>query len=78
MEDIFTIKELAPKLRVSELTVRRYLESGRLTGFKVGRVWRITQTSVDAFISENTKTGEQDDRIHLQDNKHAKRQSIHR
>ena len=78
MEDIYTIKELAPKLKVSELTIRRYLESGKLTGFKVGKVWRITQNSVDNFISENTKTGEQDDRIHLQNNKQEKRQSLHR
>ena len=62
---IYTVKGLALEFKVSELTIRRYLETGKLIGFKVGRVWRITQDSVDNFISENTKTGERNDRTHL-------------
>ena len=62
---IYTVKSLALEFKVSELTIRRYLETGKLIGFKVGRVWRITQDSVDNFISENTKTGEKNDRIRL-------------
>jgi excisionase family DNA binding protein len=63
MEEFYTVKELSSKLKVSELTIRRYLESGKITGFKVGKVWRVSQLSIDKFILENTKTGGTDECI---------------
>lgn len=52
---IYTIKEAATMFVVSELTIRRYLIAGKIIGFKVGKVWRITQEEINKFIYNNTK-----------------------
>jgi excisionase family DNA binding protein len=47
MTDLLTASEVGAALRVSPVTVRRWLLSGALRGVKVGGAWRIPQAEVD-------------------------------
>ena len=56
MDKLLTIKEVAKYLRVSERSVNRYIESGRLKASKIGQ-WRISQKDLEEFLikSKNIK-----------------------
>ena len=47
---IYTIKEIAKILKVTERQVFRYLASGKIEGSKQGK-WRFTDEDVRAFLS---------------------------
>lgn len=47
--EIYTLKDMAEKLRVSERTVFRYLDKRKLNGSKVGQ-WRFTDKDLEEFI----------------------------
>ncbi len=49
---ILTAEEVAAWLKVKPVTVRRLLVSGKLTGFKVGNEWRITEDDLQRFIEQ--------------------------
>lgn len=51
MEDgMLDTKQVQQRLRVSERTVFNLIKRGKLTGFKVGREWRFTESDIDAYI----------------------------
>ena len=49
-EEFFTPEEVAQKLKVSLRTIKEHLLRGRLKGVKVGRLWRIRATDLEAFL----------------------------
>ena len=49
-DDLLTVETLCQKLRVSENTAYQLLKTGQLKGFKVGRMWRIPQSSLDSYV----------------------------
>ncbi|MDW7729699.1 MAG: helix-turn-helix domain-containing protein [Bacillota bacterium] len=56
--EYLTVEEAAAILKVRENTVRDWLKSGKLKGFKVGRVWRLTEEAIAEFVeSEGGKDG---------------------
>ena len=52
MEKLLTIKEVAEYLRVSERSINRYIEAGRLKASKIGQ-WRISQKDLEEFLNQN-------------------------
>ena len=52
-DKLLTIKEVAEFLRVSERSVLRYIEAGRLKASKVGW-WRVKQSDLDRFLKETS------------------------
>jgi len=50
---LLTIKEIAKYLRVSERSVLRYIEAGRLKAIKVGW-WRVKESDLKKFFSKNS------------------------
>ncbi len=52
-DKLLTIKEVAKYLRVSERSVLRYIEAGRLKATKVG-YWRVSEKSLEDFLKENS------------------------
>ena len=58
MDDIMTIKEVAEKLKVSDRTVRNWIESGKLSAYRFGLQYRITKASFDEFIKKSEVKGE--------------------
>jgi excisionase family DNA binding protein len=43
-------EQVAERLQVSRWTVMDYLRAGRIKGHKVGRLWRIKEQDLEAFI----------------------------
>ncbi|MHC4649009.1 MAG: helix-turn-helix domain-containing protein [Planctomycetota bacterium] len=54
MQEYFTIDEVADKLMVSHVTIRRLIKDGELESFKVGNRYRITQEQIDTYLSQGT------------------------
>lgn len=51
MKDIFfTLVEVSEQLRVSKLTIWRYIKAGKLPAYKFGRDLRIKEADLDKFI----------------------------
>jgi excisionase family DNA binding protein len=53
MNEVFTVREAAARLKADPSTLRKMLREGRLGGFRVGSDWRIPQNDLDAFIDRN-------------------------
>jgi excisionase family DNA binding protein len=51
-QQMYTLKEVAKILRVSEQTVRRLINEGKLSSIRVGIQIRITQSSLDTYLSQ--------------------------
>ena len=53
MEDrIFTVKDLQSYLKMSETTVLKLLNSGKVKAKKVNGVWRIFKSEVDKYLKD--------------------------
>ena len=49
--DLLTVREAAGELRISPMTVRRYIAAGKLRAVRAGRAVRIERSALDAFLS---------------------------
>ena len=54
-EDILTIKEVADYLKVTERTLYRLAQEGKIPAFKVGGSWRFRRDDLDHWIREQTR-----------------------
>ena len=52
--DILTVEEACEALRVGYNTLYQLLKSGKLRGYRNGKVWRIPKSSLAKYISEMT------------------------
>lgn len=52
LAELYTVEEVAAYLRVAPNSVYRWCRSGKLGGNKIGKEWRISQTALDAFLSD--------------------------
>ena len=50
MENLLTPEEVAEKLQVSVLTVKKWLRSGKLQGIKPGKLWRVEPEALEYFL----------------------------
>lgn len=50
LEELFTVSDVAQALKVQPKTVYTMIKSGHLRAGKVGRVWRIRSSDVQAAI----------------------------
>ena len=53
-EAMLTIREVAAYLHIVPLTVYRAIDRGDLRAVKVGRVWRIRQQDLQAYLDRST------------------------
>lgn len=51
----YTITEVANLLRVSYLTVFRWIQAGKLTTYKVGKGYRIEISDLKSFLEKSKK-----------------------
>jgi excisionase family DNA binding protein len=56
MEDLYTVKEAAAKLKVSDRAVLDWLRAGKLRGLRAGKAWRIKESDLEAFLHESDET----------------------
>ncbi len=54
-----TVNEVADILRVSKLTIWRYIEAGKLPAYKVGRDWRVDESEFEKFLQTRRSVKEQ-------------------
>ena len=47
----YDLAELVTKLHVSERTLRRYIQEGKLQAFKLGLKYHVTQRALDAYFN---------------------------
>lgn len=53
MEDILTISEVAELLKVSDRTVRNWIEKGHIKAYRFGLVYRIKKEDFDEFVKQS-------------------------
>lgn len=57
-EKYFTPKEIAERLKVSLVTVRKWYQSGKLESTRAGHSIRISERQLDAFLKARNKPEE--------------------
>ena len=55
MDELLTLKEAAARLKVTPKTVKEWLYSGELKGYKAGKQWRITPDAIQAFLESGRR-----------------------
>ena len=59
MSELMTLSEVADYLRVTQKTIYRLLEQGKIPATKVGRQWRFQKKSIDEWLNkQGTQTKE--------------------
>jgi excisionase family DNA binding protein len=53
MEDLLTISEVAELLKVSDRTVRNWIEKGTIKAYRFGLVYRIKKVDFDEFVKQS-------------------------
>jgi excisionase family DNA binding protein len=57
-DKLMTPEEVAERLNVTVNTVREWLRAGELTGVKLGRIWRVREEDLKAWVESNVRKGE--------------------
>jgi excisionase family DNA binding protein len=55
MDHLLTLKEVANYLKVSERSVLRYIEAGRLRASRIGQ-WRVKRGDLEKFLKETSNS----------------------
>lgn len=53
MKKVYTPDEIAKGLNASKKTVYKWLNEGRLQGFRAGGMWRITREDLEEFLGRS-------------------------
>ena len=53
--DFYLVHELAEKLRLSKMTIYRYIKSGKLRAIKLGKEFRISKSDYNGFLNKASK-----------------------
>ena len=52
--DMITIEDVCSMLNIGKNNAYRLLKEGKIHAFKIGRIWKFTQESVEEYIRLNT------------------------
>jgi excisionase family DNA binding protein len=52
IDRLYTTEQVAKLLQIHPLTVLKYINSGKLRAIKLGRVYRVTETSLQKFLED--------------------------
>ena len=61
--DILTVEEACEALRMGYNAMYDLLNSGKLKGYRNGRVWRVPKLAVKEYILENAKIKVKEERV---------------
>ncbi len=56
-DSLFTVSEVASKMRVSNMTIYRLIKSGQLAAIRVGKNYRIRGSDIDRYLEDRSVTG---------------------
>jgi len=51
-KDFYLVEELAKKLRVSNMTIYRYIKAGKVKAYKIGKEFRIDDAEFNSFLNK--------------------------
>lgn len=51
-KEFYLVEELAERLRVSNMTIYRYIKAGKLQAYKIGKEFRITEQEFNKFLNK--------------------------
>jgi len=51
-KEFYLVEELAEKLRVSEMTIYRYIKAKRIKAYKIGKAFRIDNAEFNNFLNK--------------------------
>jgi len=51
-KEFYLVEELAKKLRVSNMTIYRYIKAGKLKAYKIGKEFRIDKEEFNNFLNK--------------------------
>lgn len=51
-DELLTIEEVADRLKVSKMTVYRYIKSGKLMAYKLEQELRVKVVDLDSFLNK--------------------------
>lgn len=60
-DKLLTPEQIAERLQVVERTVYRWLNEGRLEGVKLGRLWRVREDDLEAFLQAASNQAHKED-----------------
>ena len=58
MSIILTTKELAAYLKLTEVTIYKYANEGKIPGFKIGSRWRFDKDKIDDLLKSDEEVKE--------------------
>lgn len=53
MEELLTIVQIAEIMKLSKMTIYRYIKAGKLQAIKAGRDYRIKKVDFDKFLEKS-------------------------
>lgn len=51
---VYTLNEVADIVKITKRTLYNYIKAGTLHAVKIGKYWRVSEESLQAFISNGT------------------------
>lgn len=51
---IYTLDEIAEMLHITRRTLYTYIKEGKLQAVKIGKYWRVSETTLQAFLENGT------------------------
>jgi len=54
VETIYTTEQVAEILQIHPLTILKYIKAGKMKGIKLGRVYRIRESALQAFLEQES------------------------
>jgi excisionase family DNA binding protein len=52
MEDLLTVEQAAAKLQIAPKTLKDWLRAGRIKGVRLGKLWRLKEVDLEAFVNQ--------------------------
>ena len=59
-DELLTVPEVAERLRMTTMTIYRWIEEGRLPALQIGKHYRIRESDLDAVIEGSVRAGAPD------------------
>jgi excisionase family DNA binding protein len=51
-KEFYLVEELAEKIRVSEMTIYRYIKAKKIKAYKIGKAFRIDREEFNKFLNK--------------------------
>ncbi len=58
MKTFYTSKEISELLKIDNQVILRWLREGKLVGLKLGKVWRVEDKDLEAFLEKAREEGQ--------------------